>query len=98
MVNPLALAATLQAARLSRTQTRMLVLTELARTGPVPRTARDIHAVLRQGRVSLPFSTTHRVLQRFADHGLVVAVATDPGGPAYHLSADLIPHLCRPDP
>ena len=98
MVNPLALAATLQAARLSRTQTRMLVLTELARTGPVPRTARDIHAVLRQGRPSLPFSTTYRVLQRFADRGLAVPVAADPGGPAFCLNADLIHRAGRADP
>lgn len=98
MVNPLALARALQAARLARTQTRMLVLTELARTGPAARTARDIHAVLRQGRVSLPFSTTHRVLRCFADQGLVVAVATDPGGPAFCLNADLIEPTGRPDP
>ncbi|MGS5089604.1 transcriptional repressor [Hydrogenophaga sp. A37] len=98
MVNPLALAAALQAARLSRTQTRMLVLTELARTGPAPRTARDIHAALRQGRPSLPFSTTYRVLQCFTHKGLVVTEAADAGGPAFRLSADLIQTACRPDP
>lgn len=98
MVNPLALARALQAARLARTQTRMLVLTELARTGPAPRTARDIHAVLRQGRVSLPFSTTHRVLQCFTAKGLAVPVVAEAGGPALRLSADLIEAAGRPDP
>jgi Fe2+ or Zn2+ uptake regulation protein len=98
VVNPLVLAAALRAARLSRTQTRMLVLAELARTGSSPRTARDIHAALRRGRPSLPFSTTYRVLQCCTGPGLVVAVATDPCGPAYHLNADLIQKMCRPDP
>jgi Fe2+ or Zn2+ uptake regulation protein len=97
VVNPLVLAAALRAARLSRTQTRMLVLTELARTGSSPRTARDIHAALRRGRPSLPFSTTYRVLQCFTGKGLVIAVDAG-GGPAFHLNADLIQQVCRPDP
>jgi Fe2+ or Zn2+ uptake regulation protein len=75
----------------------MLVLTELARTGPAARTAQDVHAALRQQGALLPFSTTYRVFLALADKGLIVPAAEDAGRPAFRLNTELMLQVARPN-